>query len=60
MTDKEKILISVIIVILGAVFSYRVGLVDKVLFKHSNQIEELQKKENKKDKSCRFPTKCKQ
>ena len=44
MTDKEKILISVIIVILGAVFSYRVGLVDKILFKHSNQIEELQRK----------------
>jgi hypothetical protein len=42
--DKEKLLISIIIVMLGAIFSYRVGLVDKVLFKHSSQIEELQRK----------------
>ena len=44
MSDKEKLLISIIIIILGAVFSYRIGLVDKVLFKHAEQIEELQNK----------------
>jgi hypothetical protein len=47
MSDKEKILISIIIIILGAVFSYRIGLVDKVLFKHAEQIEALQHKERK-------------
>ena len=46
MSDKEKLLIGIIIVILGAVFSYRVNLVDKVLFKHAEQIEELQRKES--------------
>jgi hypothetical protein len=40
--DKEHILIALVILIIGSVFSYRVGLVDKVLFKHSKQIEELQ------------------
>ncbi len=47
MSDKEKLLISTIILILGAVFTYRIGIVDRVLFKHSEQIEELQGKENK-------------
>ena len=42
MSDKEKLLIGIIIIILGAVFSYRINLVDKVLFKHAEQIEELQ------------------
>jgi hypothetical protein len=49
MSDKEKILISTIIIVLGAVFSYRVGLVDRILFKHAEQIEELQQKESKKN-----------
>ena len=50
MSDKEKILISVIIVIVGAIFSYRVSIIDRVLFKHAEQIEELQleRKENKR------------
>ena len=49
MSDKEKLLIGIIIVILGAVFSYRVNIIDRVLFKHSEQIEALQLecKENK-------------
>jgi len=48
MSDKEKLLIGIIIVILGAVFSYRIDIVDKLLFKHAEQIEELQHKENKR------------
>jgi hypothetical protein len=52
MTDKEKAMIALIILIIGSAVSYRVELIDKVLFKHSGQIEELQKdsKTNKKDK----------
>lgn len=48
MSDKEKLLISIIIVILGAVFSYRVNIIDRVLFNHAEQIEELQHKESKR------------
>jgi len=51
MSDKEKLLIGIIIVILGAVFSYRVNIIDRVLFKHAEQIEKLQleRKESKEE-----------
>jgi hypothetical protein len=41
MSDKEKLLIGIIIVMIGAFFSYRIEMVDRALIKHTNQIEAL-------------------
>lgn len=44
--DTNKILITIIIIIIGSVFSYRVGIIDTILMKHSMQIEKLQAKDD--------------
>lgn len=49
MTDKDKVIITVVTIIVTSVISYRVNLVDKVLFKHTEQIEELKESHKPKE-----------
>ena len=44
MNDKEKLLISLIIIILGAVISYRIGFVDNELFMLEERIKKVEAK----------------
>ena len=41
MRDKEKLLISIIIVLLGAVLSYRIGFVDSELKALDDRIDKI-------------------
>lgn len=43
-SDREKILYALIILIVGSVFSYRISLVDKVMFRLSDKIDTLEMK----------------
>ena len=41
MTDKEKVLISIIVIILSAIMSYRIAFVDSELKELDNRIDKV-------------------
>ena len=41
MTDKEKLLISIIVIILSAIMSYRIAFVDSELKELDNRIDKI-------------------
>ncbi len=45
MSDKEKLLIGIIIMLLGAVLSYRIGFVDNELIMLEERIVKLESKQ---------------